>query len=138
MPETRQHRKLVEIMIEYVRSTYLAGDTSIVLIDSAASPGSGRPPVIGGFRPDLFARDSRTSSVILGEAKSVQDFENVHTLAQLTEFLIYCDRSPGSTFVLAVPWMIQRSAESLIRVLKARHGMSRVKTIVLEQLPICV
>ena len=93
--------------------------------------------MIGGFRPDLFARDPSTSSVILGEAKSIQDFENVHTLAQLTQFLLYCDRSPGSTFVLAVPWMIQRNAESLVRVLKVRHGMTRVKTIVLEQLPIC-
>lgn len=135
MPETHQHKRLVEIMVEFVRNTYLNGDTTRLLVDSAVSRDSGRPPIIGGFRPDLFAHQPGSSAVILGEAKSIQDFENLHTLAQLTSFMCYCNKSPESIFVLAVPWIFQRNAESLVQMLKIRHGMKSVKTIVLEQLP---
>lgn len=123
-------------MIGFVCNAYLDGDTSRLLVDSAVSRHSGRPPIIDGFRPDLFARQPGSSAVILGEAKSIQDFENLHTLAQLTSFMRYCDKSPEAIFVLAVPWVFQRNAESLVHMLKIRHDMKSVNTIVLEQLPI--
>ena len=138
MPETRQHIQLVRVMLEYVCSNYLDGDKSFLLIDSSAFPHQGRPPNIGGFIPDLYARHPRTKNLIVGEAKSIQDFETKHTLAQLTEFLNYCERFSGAVFVLAVPWVIQRNAESLVRVLTSRHGLKHVDTVVLEQLPVYV
>ncbi len=136
MPETYQHKRLVKAMIEFVRNAYFNGDTSRLLVDSAVSRHSGRTPDIGGFRPDLFANQLGSTAVILGEAKSIQDFENLHTLAQLTSFMSYCDRFPDSIFVLAVPWVFQRNAESLVHMLKKRHDMKLVTTIVLEQLPV--
>ena len=136
MPESRQHQRLVQMMTDYVRWTYFGGQSTFILTDSAVSRGRGRPPLIGGVRPDLFARQPRASTVILGEAKSILDFENEHTKKQLSAFLCYCDRFPGSILVVAVPWVIQYSAEALIRALKVRLGIQFVETLVLEQLPV--
>lgn len=136
MPESRQHQKLVQILTDYVRYTYFGGQSAYILTDSAISLGRGRPPLIGGRRPDLFARQPRASTVILGEAKSIRDFENAHTRDQLSAFLCYCNRFPGSILVIAVPWVIQYSAEALIRTLKVCLDIQFVKTLVLEQLPV--
>lgn len=135
MPESLQHQRLVQIMYDFVSLKYFDGDPTPILIDSEAVPSIGHPPSIQGYRPDLFAIQPNTLVVILGEAKSIQDFENTHTLEQLSTFLTYCTQFPDSVLVIAVPWMIQRSAESLIRILKKRCNAESVNTLVLHQLP---
>lgn len=122
-------------MSDFVRLTYFAGDTAPILIDSATLPVNRRPPYIEGHRPDLFARQPNSSAVIIGEAKSVRDFETTRTWVQLSAFLNYCDRFPDSVLIIAVPWMVQRTAESLIQILKKRCNAESVKTLVLHQLP---
>ena len=72
-------------------------------------------------------------SVVVGEAKSLKDLENSHTEAQVTAFLRRCSLADNSTFILAVPWPIERLAKALLVNLRAREELPHVETVVLSE-----
>lgn len=71
------------------------------------------PPIIGGNRPDVFARDIGASLSIIGEAKTPEDIDNQHTFDQLESFFDYLRVQPKAEFWMGVPWL---SAGTAIRV----------------------
>lgn len=72
-------------------------------------------------------------AVVIGEAKSLKDLENSHTEAQVTAFLNRCAVVQGSTFILAVPWPVERLARALLSSLQVREGLSYVDTAVMSE-----
>jgi len=134
MSESVRHMKLVRSLVTWVAHAYFGGDAGHILVDSAESSLSGRPPLLGGFVPDLYAKRLRLSSIVVGEAKTARDLENRHTRAQLIAFLEHCAEFPDSVLVLAVPWHMTRFAKALMCLLQRQQRLEGVRTIVIEQL----
>ena len=134
MSESVRHMKLVQSLVVWVSQAYFQGDLGRILVDSAKGLLAGRPPMLGGYVPDVYAKRFAPRSVVVGEAKTARDLENRHTRAQLVAFLKHCAEFPDSVLVLAVPWHMTRFAKALMRVLLRQQGLGGVKTVVLEQL----
>ena len=134
MSESASHRKLVASLVAWAAQTYLDGDAGSILVDSSVSREGARPPSIHGYIPDVFIGSCGKCDLLIGEAKTARDLENRHTRAQLTAFLRRCALEPKSTFVMAVPWQMERFARSLIHVLQQRNGVGAVRAVVLEKL----
>jgi hypothetical protein len=130
--ESRSHLVLVEQLISWVSHNFLNGDDGLILVDSPDS--NGKPPRIGEFTPDAFVPNAGTHGSILGEAKTADDLENLHTHTQLTAFLRFCQENPTSRLVLAVPWQHVRFARNLIRLLQKKSMTESVNVTVLENL----
>ena len=92
-----------------------------------------RPPSIAGYVPDAYVALNEMGRVVIGEAKSLMDLENSHTEAQVTAFLRRCGMAESSTFILAVPWPVERLARALLASFQAKEGLSNVDTIVLSE-----
>ena len=132
MTESREHANLVALLRRHVADGYCGGDTSKVLVDSSASKTTTRPPPITGYVPDVYALLDDTGRVVIGEAKSFRDLENLRTEAQLLAFLTRCSHVIHSKFILAVPWPIERLAKSIVGRLQRQNGLCGVGSSVLS------
>jgi len=134
MSESVRHMKLVQSLVAWVAQAYFQGDLGRILVDSAEGLLAGRPPMLGGYVPDVYAKRFVPRTVVVGEAKTARDLENRHTRAQLVAFLKHCAEFPDSVLVLAVPWHMTRFAKALVCLLQRQQRLEGVRTIVIEQL----
>lgn len=134
MPESEEHSSLVVMLRSYIADRFCDGETVRIFTDSTNSESSMRPPSIAGYVPDAYVVLNELGAVVIGEAKSLKDLENSHTEAQVTAFLKRCGLAQGSTFILAVPWPVERLARTLLSSLQAREGMPYVDTVVLSEI----
>lgn len=81
-------------------------------VDGPSVP-SGRPPLIDGFRPDLYV--SGGDIVVVGEAKPPWDVESPRSERQLKAFLRYVEQHQSRHMVLAVHWTTASTAQSVLR-----------------------
>ena len=132
MTESEEHSNLVSLLHSYIADRFCRGDKYRVLTDSIARHSPARPPSIDGYIPDAYVMLDGSGKVIIGEAKSLADFENSHTEAQVIAFLKRCRLVQDSTLVLAVPWPIERLAETWVRSLRAREQLSQVQVTILS------
>lgn len=77
--------------------------------------GSDRPPMIGGFTPDLFASDIPESFRIIGEAKTSSDIDSARTHSQIRAFLQHLSLYENGMFYLAVPLFAGPRARYLLK-----------------------
>ena len=133
MPESAEHSNLVDILHRYIADRFCEGQKERVFTDSVSSESSIRPPSIGGYVPDAFVILNEQGAVVIGEAKSMNDLENSHTDAQVKAFLRRCGMVRGSTFILAVPWPIERLARALLMSFRVREGLPHVEAVVLSE-----
>ena len=84
MAESLAHMKYVERMVIYAETIPMQFVASMMYAD-LASYGQRTPKVINGFYPDLYYYDLHY--VIIGEAKTTDDIDNEHTMAQLDSYI---------------------------------------------------
>ena len=118
MAESSNHRVLVNEIVKWVGERYLGGITESMLVDNEEANPFNRPPLIYDFIPDVFLPHVCIGQLIIGEAKTVKDFERRHTREQINAFLHKCNEYDNSVFVLAVPWRIERLAKSILLDIK--------------------
>jgi hypothetical protein len=114
--ESRTHTTLVENLIQVVdlRHKHTRGFT---MFADHHRFGSDRPPMIGGFTPDLFASDVPESFRIIGEAKTSSDLDCVRTHFQIRAFLQHLSLYENGRFYLAVPLFAGPRARHLVKSL---------------------
>jgi hypothetical protein len=84
MAESLSHMEYVERMVKYVETIPLQFVASMMYVD-LASYGQRTPKIINGYYPDLYYYDLHC--VIIGEAKTTNDIDNEHTMAQLDSYI---------------------------------------------------
>lgn len=134
MAESNIHIRLVTALVSCIAVKYFRGERGSLLIDAPDSPAIAKPLEIDGYVPDVIGQGLPGGVVVIGEAKTARDLENMHTQEQLGAFLRYCAGRPGSIFVFAVPWHMTRFARALLKNVGRRYGYEGVSTVVLEQL----
>lgn len=116
MSESGQHKRLVEIIIEYVEDQ--VGRDNVCFIETDLSDDRPLPAMTDeGFRPDVVYEYN--GLLIIGEAKTSDDVLRKHSLVQYASYLKKCSLYQGKAmYVMAVPWMEQASANNVIKQIK--------------------
>lgn len=131
MAESAIHMGYVSLIKEYVESILPEIEHFHILVDSPTS--MEKPPhVINNYVPDLYYNHGE--QLIIGEAKTDEDFDRPHSLDQYLSYLQECSRFPGdSVLILSGSWRISASISNLLRIMKKKADIS-VKVIVLNEL----
>lgn len=134
MSESHTHAALVQQLASWMAENYFQGDRGRLFIDSPFCDRHTRPPIIGEFVPDVFAETNLPRHILIGEAKTKNDIENLHTKQQLESFLKYCSTVNGSQLIMAVPWHMTRCVRSMINIIITKNNLKNINYIVLDAL----
>lgn len=129
MSESRSHIELVKVAYQYITNLVPDEKRCLIQIDSADSM---RPKEIrGGSIPDVQFWDE--SLYVIGEAKTLNDFEREHSREQYIAYINECKDFQGkSMLVVAVPWQLVITAKNYFRRLKCVNENFRI--VILNEL----
>jgi hypothetical protein len=131
MPESASHARLVQFILSHIDREFGSLSDIAVKEDNALSLRGERPPMIGGYVPDVYVTNVPTTFTIIGEAKTRKDLETEHSQAQVRAFLDFLAHTPGGVFILSVPLAAAATARRIINI-ASREVPSPTKTIVLD------
>jgi hypothetical protein len=114
MAESIKHLELVVALVRCAPRHLHGSEHHSILHDLPGPIGCDKPPKIGAFRPDVYAADVPTTTVVIGEAKTADDLDTEHTRRQLLDFAHFLKLYPGSSLLLAVPWSLRARAQFLL------------------------
>lgn len=119
MSESREHIDLVAVAVKYIKTIVEANLHSIIQYDSADSS---RPTkVIGNYIPDVYYWHS--DQLIIGEAKTINDFDRPHSRDQYVAYIKECKNFCGcAILVVSVPWQLVATAKNYFRRLKTNYN----------------
>jgi len=123
MSESPLHAELVQRMASTLR---LSHEDWLVFIDGADLTSLGCPPQLVGARPDLFARNRRSSHVLIGEAKTPFDIDNPHTELQIDTYFRFLQHERSGELHVAVPYLCAGQAIRICHQRKRQTGSLRV------------
>ncbi len=109
-------------------------DAVATIHDLPGRVGCEKPPMIGQFKPDVYAIDAPITRTIIGEAKTQGDLETNHTDAQFRSFMNFLRLQPNPVFILAVPWQARVLARTILVAVQQELQASRVQLVVLDDI----
>ena len=119
MGESRNHIDLVAVAYHCALSIVPRDLEALVQADTADSPKPTR--VIGNFVPDVFFWNGKL--LVIGEAKTFEDFDRPHSLSQYDAYMQECHNFPGTSFlIISVPWQLVFTAKNYFRRMKTKGG----------------
>lgn len=133
MSESRAHLDLVLKAVSYIKEIVPEEYQGLIYFDS---PDTVRPPKIeNNYVPDVYY--CYKDLLIIGEAKTYEDFERNHSKLQYQAYLKETIKFNGSSIiVVSVPWQIVPTAKNLLRRFK-NNTNSTAKIIVINELGSC-
>lgn len=115
MSQSDAHRDLVLMTAHAIRQR----DPGLrIITDLSTAPGDPVPPQIRGYRPDIVARcQTQPPKLLIAEAKTDGDVNNLHTRQQIEAFVSHLAAMPlgDGTFVLAVSGRVADTARAVLR-----------------------
>jgi hypothetical protein len=80
------------------------------------------PPLVYGYRPDVYVKMVSNEYLLIGEAKTPYDLQSERSINQITGFLKFLNNQKKSSFVLSTRWDYKPYAANLIkRICKSNH-----------------
>lgn len=130
MSESRDHIGLVAVAVEYVKTMVEPDLHAVIQYDSADSP---RPTkVVGNYVPDVYFWHA--DRLIIGEAKTIGDFDRPHSREQYNAYIEECKSFSGrAVLVICVPWQLVATAKNYFRRLKKSFDTD-IPIIIINQL----
>lgn len=109
MSESRSHIDLVSIAYEYIKTLVPLDKHVLIEIDSSDTR---RPTNISGrYIPDVQFWDD--DIYIIGEAKTINDFDREHSRKQFEAYISECSSFYGNSYlVISVPWQLVITAKN--------------------------
>ncbi len=121
--ESAQHVRLVERLVAVVETRHQTKQGIMIFADHHKFR-ENQPPMIGGFKPDVFAQDVPATFRVIGEAKTAKDCRDERSSRQIRAFLDHLSLYPNSCFYLAIPWFIKGKANYIIHTLRRPEHQS--------------
>lgn len=112
MSQSDKHRTLV---LETVKALEIRYPQVSLISDLQTVPGDPVPPVIDGFRPDVYGHTISEGLTIIAEAKTDGDINNNHTRQQVISLINYLERKKNGLFILSVTGRRADFAKTLMR-----------------------
>ena len=129
MAESKAHMDYVSLVEQYVLKKISSEQRGFIFVDTPSS--TYKPPLIGNYRPDLYFCHNNT--LIIGEAKTIKDYETKHSKDQYVTYLRECQKFPGDALlVLCSSWTISLSYKTLIKYIKRQNGFDTKIVIISE------
>jgi len=128
MAESEQHKQLVDQIISEVIKVVEPENHCFVCSDKIDGFAL-TPSMNEGFRPDVYYQYEDT--LIIGEAKTSEDIERIHSYAQYESYIKKCSLFQGNAlFIIAVPWIDHAVANNIIkRISKKYPGDYKIKIL---------
>lgn len=119
MTESLEHSNLVRMIVSYIKSNpELKLCQPLIEVDLQEQV---KPKPVLGYIPDVYYAYHNT--LIIGEAKTADDFDRKHSKRQFEAYLKYCNESRGlSMLIIAVPWQVKPMAKNYFIRLKKEFG----------------
>ena len=131
MAESAAHMEYVRIIQGHVRSMLPECENIHVLVDSPYVKET-PPHIINNFRPDLYY--CHNDHLIIGEAKTDDDFNRPHSIEQYLSYLRECHSFLGdSLLILSGSWRISASFANLMRNMQAQNNL-HVQVMILNEM----
>ena len=131
MSQSDEHKRLVREMARAIAIRYPEVQP---VVDLPLRPGGTVPPLVDGYRPDVYGEDATGELLVVGEAETAGGLERRHTYRQLRAFAGHLERRGGGIIVLAVPGGRGDRAKTLLRFLAFELGIERVELRVFDGL----
>lgn len=128
--KSAQHVILVERLVALVGMRHRTKQGIMIFADHHSFAGN-LPPMIGGYKPDVFAHDLPSTFQVIGEAKTANDFKDERTKRQIKAFLDHLALYSNTSFYLAVPWFVRPKATYTLKMLRC-PGHARIQIEVLS------
>ena len=130
MAESNQHILLVNNIVSYIKQNVQDIIASLLLVDlpdSVYKPQS----VFNGFIPDVYYNFKE--KLIIGEAKTDNDVERIHSLNQYEAYFTEAFNFDGdSIIVFSVTWRMYGTIKNIIRLTKKKNNFDKIKVIVIN------
>lgn len=119
MSESALHQQLVKLIITEVYN--MVGSDHCCFISSDSVDGFSLPPLTEeGFRPDLFYQYE--DRLIIGEAKTSDDIEKMHSRQQYESYIRKCSLFDGcALFIVAVPWFDHAAVHNILQKICSKY-----------------
>ena len=129
MAESFEHHKFVEKIYDYVRQNMVDPESASQI--KAELYDCERPQLFNGsFIPDVLYRN--TEKLIIGEAKTFDDYKTEHSYQQYESYLNECVNFPGeATMIICLPWELFISAQNHLKRLKMKYK-TKTKIVILS------
>lgn len=131
--ESHAHIELVNVATKYIKSIIPEEYHDFLCTDTTGSNGGFK--IIGNYIPDVYY--CYKNQLIIGEAKTLNDFDRLHSkkqfIAYMNEILVF----QGETMlVVSVPWQLVFTAKNYLIRLR-REMQVDTKVVVLNELNRC-
>lgn len=107
---------------------------SSVVSDRQQLPGDPVTPIIGGFRPDVYATVNLADSVsiIIAEAKTNADIRTDHSERQVLAFIRHIEQKMSGRFILAATGWGADRAKTILRFIREANQISCTALVVFD------
>lgn len=118
MSESLIHHNYVKIIYQKVKSMIPEKDICFLKADLFECE---KPSLVyGSFVPDVMY--CYNGLLIIGEAKTFDDYDREHSYKQYESYMKECQRFPGETYiVICIPWALFISAKNHFKLLKKKY-----------------
>lgn len=128
--ESQAHIDLVGIALQYIKTIIATEYQELIQCDSSGNNSAVK--VIGNYVPDIYYNFD--GQLIIGEAKTINDFDRVHSQNQFEAYISECELFAGeSIIVVSVPWQLVSTAKNYFRRIKSRDSVS-TRIIVINEI----
>lgn len=131
MSQSEQHRNLVIRVVKVLEARY---PLMSFIADVQQKPGDEVPPIINGFRPDVYAWKESDNSFVIAEAKTNDDLKNKRTDNQIKSFLNYLEQKRNGFFILSVTGCGANQAKTFLRFVRQVMHITRTTIAVFDGL----
>ena len=127
MSESRKHHDGVEALRRIITARYAGRRDMVLSIDTPDTDRHSKPPLVGGFRPDIYAKTWLDGEYVIGEAKTARDLRSERSSRQIGAFLKDIRESVRGYFMLAVPFAVESEGVALLQHLSAGNEFLRCR-----------
>lgn len=133
MGESIIHKQFIDKIYRYSLKIIPINHSKLILIDGNENLlFKETPPIINGYRPDLYYEFN--SLLIIGEAKTKNDYSTKHSLNQYKEYLRYCSNFDGESYmILCCPWMCTSDLRIIVNKIKKNYK-KEINIIILDEI----
>jgi len=131
MAESAAHIEYVYKLGTYVKDMLSSNEHVHILMDTPSSTDF-PPHVVNNFRPDLYY--NHNNRLIIGEAKTDDDFDRPHSIAQYKSYMEECKIfNGGAMIIFSCSWKVAPAFANLVRNIR-RSGSYDVKVSIINEL----
>lgn len=129
MSESIEHQNSVRRIVEYVKALVPKETLDRICADL---PDYEKPSLAyDSFIPDV--EYSYNGTLILGEAKTYDDYNREHSRKQYEAYVRECKKYPGeATIIIAVPWQLHITAKNHFLHLKKKQNVN-IKIVIMSE-----